>query len=411
MDSFELNKIVGAILGTLLFVMGVGFLAEAIYAPKEGPGPGYELPTPVEGASTTQAAAAAPKEEPLPVLLASASAEKGAKVAKKCESCHNFGKGEPNKVGPTLWDVVGSPIADLSGYSFSDALKAKNPDGKTVWTYASLNEWLTKPKDFAPGTKMSFAGISSATERADLLAYIATKADNPVPFPQPEAAPAAADTTAAPAAADNSAAPNASDTTAPAATETTAPAQSPAPADTTAPAQTTAPAETTAPAASSDQSSSATTAAPAAESAPASSDTQAAAPAAAAPAASGGSGLAAMLASADAAKGAKDARACQACHSFDKGGPNKVGPNLYDIVGRKIATEPGYSYSDALKAKDPNGDTAWTYDLLDQWLTKPKDFAPGTKMSYAGIAQPEKRADVLAYLQSLSDNPVPFPAN
>ena len=99
MDSFEVNKIVGAVLGTLLFVMGIGFIAEAIYAPREGAGPGYALPEP-DGAVIT--AVADVDETPLPVLLANASVDDGARVARKCASCHNFGEGEGNKTGPHL---------------------------------------------------------------------------------------------------------------------------------------------------------------------------------------------------------------------------------------------------------------------------------------------------------------------
>src|SRR5690554_5292593 len=102
MDSFELNKIIGAILGTLLFVMGVGFLTEAIYAPIEGRGPGYSLPEP-EGAGHGE-------EEvevvvPIGTLLASANADQGSRVAARCQGCHNFGEGEGNKQGPVLYDV------------------------------------------------------------------------------------------------------------------------------------------------------------------------------------------------------------------------------------------------------------------------------------------------------------------
>src|SRR6187551_147056 len=100
MDSFELNKIIGAILGTLLFVMGVGFLAEAIYAPITDRGPGYNLPEPTASAAAAPQAAA--PAVPLPVLLAKADPQAGAASAKKCTSCHDFTKGGPNKTGPDL---------------------------------------------------------------------------------------------------------------------------------------------------------------------------------------------------------------------------------------------------------------------------------------------------------------------
>jgi cytochrome c len=187
MDSFELNKIMGAVLGTLLFVMGAGFVAEAIYHPLEGRGPGYALPEP-EVAEAGAPAEAEP-EVPLGVLLTSASAERGANAVKKCQSCHNFGAGEPNKQGPALYDVVLRPEGSVPGFAYSEALLAHNAAGD-VWSYENLNAFLTKPSDYAPGTKMNFAGVRTAEERADILAYLQTLSAEPKPFPAPEAAPA-----------------------------------------------------------------------------------------------------------------------------------------------------------------------------------------------------------------------------
>lgn len=214
MDSFELNKIMGAVLGTLLFVMGVGFAAEAIYHPIENKGPGYALPEP-EVAEAGGATEAAP-EVPLGVLLASASAERGAAAVKKCQSCHNFGEGDPNKQGPHLYDVVGRPEGSVPDFAYSEGMLAHNAAGDT-WTYENLNHFLTKPSDYVPKTKMNFAGVRTAEERADILAYLQTLSANPVPFPAAEAAPAAAGEAAAPA-------------------EGVAPAEGAAPADATAPA-------------------------------------------------------------------------------------------------------------------------------------------------------------------------------
>src|SRR5690606_36096765 len=141
---------------TLLFVMGAGFVAEAIYHPIEGRGPGYALPEP-EVAETGAVAEVAP-DVPLGILLASASVERGAAAARKCQSCHNFGEGQPNKQGPGLYGVVSHPIGGHAGFAYTDALVALGTAGE-AWTYENLNPFLTKPSDFAPGTEMNFAGI------------------------------------------------------------------------------------------------------------------------------------------------------------------------------------------------------------------------------------------------------------
>jgi cytochrome c len=117
-------------------------------------------------------------------------------------------------------------------------------------------------------------------------------------------------------------------------------------------------------------------------------------------------GVAALLAAADPAAGAKGVKKCTACHSLDKGGKHKIGPNLWDLIDRPIASAAGYGYSDALKAKSGE---AWSYENLDAFLTKPKDWAPGTKMSFAGLKKPGKRADLIAHLRSLSDSPAALP--
>ena len=113
-----------------------------------------------------------------------------------------------------------------------------------------------------------------------------------------------------------------------------------------------------------------------------------------------------LLAAADVAAGQKGARKCTACHSFNEGGPNKIGPNLWNIVNRQIAADEGFGYSSALQDM---ADTQWTYDELNAFLIKPKDYAPGTKMSFAGIRKIGDRADLIAYLRSLSGSPVPLP--
>lgn len=114
-----------------------------------------------------------------------------------------------------------------------------------------------------------------------------------------------------------------------------------------------------------------------------------------------------LLASADIAAGEKDFRKCAACHTVDQGGANKVGPNLWDIVNRAIASYDGFSYSSALQ--EYGADKGWDYEALNGFLWKPKTYIRGTSMGFAGLKKVEDRADVIAYLRSLSDNPAPLP--
>ncbi len=115
--------------------------------------------------------------------------------------------------------------------------------------------------------------------------------------------------------------------------------------------------------------------------------------------------LAVLLASADPDKGKKAVKRCAACHDFTPGGPNKVGPNLWAILGAEQAARDGFAYSPALT--DLGG--TWTFEALDAFLANPKGYAPGTKMAFKGMKKPASRADLIAYLRELSDSPVPLP--
>jgi cytochrome c len=306
MGTLEVNKACAAVLVAGLTFMLATVISDGLVSPAHLAKPAIKI----EGATPTTPGAPA-EEPPIAALLASASPQAGqADTAKLgCVACHSFNEGGKAGIGPNLYGVVGSPHGHMVGYDYSSALKAK----QGPWTYDELNEWLTKPAAYAPGTKMSFAGISDPKVRADVIDYLHTLSANPEPLPTPPTA------TAAPAAPD----------------------------------------------------------------------------------------LDTMLASGSAAAGQADTMklGCVACHSFNEGGKAGIGPNLYGVVGGPHAHMVGYEYSSALKAKQG----PWTFAELNAWLTKPAAYAPGTKMTFAGVPDPKTRADLIDYLRSLSHDPVPLP--
>lgn len=222
MDSFVLNKVLGAVLGTCLALLSLNIAANALFSAHPPAKPGYEIAVPEQEAKGTKAGPAE-ADEPLPVRFAKADVGRGETSAKKCAACHTFGKGEPNRVGPNLWGVVNRQKASEAGFNYSAAMKAQ----KGNWTLDDLDVYLKNPRGAVPGTNMTFAGIPRANERADLLAFLNGKADNPAPLPKAaEAAPAPAQQAASPAPA--AAAPQAAPPAAPAPAE--APAASAPPA-------------------------------------------------------------------------------------------------------------------------------------------------------------------------------------
>lgn len=215
MDSFEWNKIIGAVLGTAIFIFVVRIVAEHIYEAETPEKPGYV----VEGVVETPAGggAAAPVEEAMPdwgTVLASADVAAGKTVAVKCEQCHDLNKGGPNKIGPELFGVVDRVRASNATFAYSSAMKNKPGN----WTYDELFKFIKAPGADIPGTKMSFAGLRSEKDRINLIAFLRSNADSPAPIPAPapkaaekpaEAAPAGAAPAASPAASPKPEAPKA----------------------------------------------------------------------------------------------------------------------------------------------------------------------------------------------------------
>jgi cytochrome c len=184
MDSYEINKILGALLFTCLCLLSLNIAADAMFAQVPPAKPGFEVAV----AEQKQEAAGAPAaEEPIEKLFAAATVEKGEAAAKKCAACHTFGKGEPNRVGPNLYGVVGRERGSVQNFNYSAAMKAKPGQ----WTVEDLNAFLRNPKGFIPGTSMTFAGVPRGSERADLITYLTAKSDSPAALPKAAAAPGA----------------------------------------------------------------------------------------------------------------------------------------------------------------------------------------------------------------------------
>lgn len=170
----------GALLGTVFVIMTVSIASEGLFHSENPEKPGYVIAAaePSEAANATEEAAVVPIAQ----LLATADPAKGATIFKKCVSCHNIEKGSANKVGPELYGIVGRPVASLGNFSYSAGMK-KFAEGGKGWDFEHLNGFLMAPKKYVDGTAMGFAGLKKDSERADLIAYLNSMSDAPLPIP------------------------------------------------------------------------------------------------------------------------------------------------------------------------------------------------------------------------------------
>lgn len=179
----EINKFLGALFGCLLVVVLISLSGQYIFTVEPPAVPGYLLPS---KAGEEVAAVEAPAATPLPVLLASADPDKGKLIAKQCAACHTFDKGGKNAVGPNMWGIVGREPGSHEGFAYSNVVKEKGG----TWTYEDIDQMMAGPMKYLKGTKMAFAGLKNAKDRADVLAYLRTLSDSPVPLPAVEGTPA-----------------------------------------------------------------------------------------------------------------------------------------------------------------------------------------------------------------------------
>ena len=178
MDSFELNKIIGAILLVALLVIGIGKVSNVVFKVNQPEKAGYEVD--VETVVTTETTEEVVKEEVnIAALLSTGDLAHGEKVFKKCSACHSIESGGGNKIGPALYNVVGRKIGSISDYKYSKALIEY---GKN-WNFEELNGFLLKPQSWIKGTKMAYAGLRKEKDRASIIKYLNQNSDNPQPLP------------------------------------------------------------------------------------------------------------------------------------------------------------------------------------------------------------------------------------
>ena len=179
MDSFEINKIVAAVLMVALLVIGIGKLSDVIFHVEKPETPGYAVE--VEAATTVAASSSGTEDEKIDIaaLMAMGDVDKGQQIFKKCSACHSIVKGGKNAIGPALYNVVGRKVGVIEDYKYSKALAAYDKN----WTFEELNGFLIKPAKWIKGTKMAYAGLRKEKDRASVIKYLNENSDSPLPLP------------------------------------------------------------------------------------------------------------------------------------------------------------------------------------------------------------------------------------
>jgi cytochrome c len=179
MDSFELNKIIAAVLMVALLVIGLGKIADGVFHVKKPSKPGYQVEVEVKLAASSSETNEIIEKFDVASFVSTGDLEHGKKVFKKCAACHSIKQGGGNKIGPALYNVVGRAVGSISDYKYSKALSGYGKE----WTFEELNGYLIKPATYLKGTKMAFAGLRKEKDRSSVIMYLNQNGDSPTPLP------------------------------------------------------------------------------------------------------------------------------------------------------------------------------------------------------------------------------------